>query len=83
MRGEYVVYEPHGDDGRRYWQGKGTRVWRDGEKGRAGAARFSDMRAARAAIAASRAQRRKLPQLGYEWLPPRVEQPALIGEGTP
>ena len=78
----YVVYEPHGEDGRRYWQGKGTRVWRDGLRGRAGAARFPDMQAARAAVAASRTQRRKLPRLGYEWLRPTVERPALIAEGA-
>jgi hypothetical protein len=78
--GECVVYEPDGDD-RRYWQGKSTRVWRGGEVGRAGAARFPNMPAARAAIAASRTQRRKLPRLGYEWLPLKVEQLQLI-EGT-
>lgn len=79
---EYVVYLPDADE-RRYWQGKGTRVWRAGEQGRTGAARFPDMLAARAAIAASRTQRHLLPLLGYEPLPMTVEQLQLLPGGTP
>jgi hypothetical protein len=65
-----------------YWQGKGTRVWRPGEAGRAGAAQFPSMQAARAAIAASRTQRLRLPRVGYELLPPVVEQLQLQIEGA-
>jgi hypothetical protein len=77
LAGEYVVYEPDGDQ-RLYWQGKGTRIWRPGDGGRASAARFPDMQQARAAIAGSRRWRRRLPVLGYEYLPIKIVQPVLL-----
>lgn len=70
----WLVYEPDSTGERAYWQGKGSRIWRTGEVGRAGAARFPDMHAAREAIASSRTQRRRLPNIGYEGLPATVVQ---------
>lgn len=78
---ECVVYQLHEQE-RRYWQGPGSRVWRPGEAGRAGAARFPDMHTARAAIAALRRQRHRLPHIGYEWLPYIVVRLQLISEGV-
>lgn len=70
---EYVVFEDV-DGLRCYWQGPGTRVWRAGDAGRRSAARFPDRHVAREAIASSRAQRKRLLRIGYEWLPPTVQQ---------
>jgi hypothetical protein len=75
--GAYAVYEDV-DGQRRYWQGTGTRVWRAGEEGLRTAARFDDMYQARQAIASSRTLRRRLPQIGYEWVPAKVEQLVLL-----
>lgn len=83
LDGEYVVYEDT-CVGRCYWQGPG-RSWRSGDVGRASAVRFPDMLVARAALAASRRQRRRIRWVGYEWLPPTVQQLELItqvGEET-
>lgn len=78
----WLVYVQH-DGVRCYWigPGRGNR-WRCDTKARDKAARFGDMHAARAAVAATPALASRLARIGYELLPPKVQQLELDIEGA-